>query len=360
MKKLFFIIFVLLFAVSAWADTVVLRPVGDRAWTEWTVYPSGDRWDAFDDTTANEDVNYIQSTTETELEGWYHSDFSGGDDIDSVTLTVRAKTVATAGTPQIVFGRAFYSGSWQWCSETDTFNLSTSYLDSSITWSTNPCNGSWTQSELNSTSKAWAFSNLTVGTVVDSFGKPSASTEFALTFNYICGYRYQADYTGEVDSLTIQYYDATVIGNVKMGIYSDSGTAPDTGYPYQRLDTTAVHVVTDGCNRIALVTGGVSVTTGTYYWIFLRVSETGNKTRRDTGPYAECGYYKQYADDLIWPATAPTDMTDEQIHYPLQGIGKAFAENRITQSFITVFYTPAVGDNYSGKFPRGIARGIMR
>jgi len=344
MKKLFFIIFVLLFSVSAWADHLLMQPIGDRGWTQWTVYPSGDRWDAFDDTTANEDVNYIYAISD-EGEGWYQPNFTGGDDIDSVTLIARVKSVATTGTPQVIMGRlAFVASEWGWCVPYDTLDLTSSYALDSITWLTNPAGGDWNQAELNNTNRAWGFGNLTIGTVVDSFGNPDGQTQQALTTGYISAFRYQADFTGDVDSLTIEYYDPSVHGDVKMGIYSDSGTYPDSGYPYARLDTTAPQAVTNGCNRLGLITGGVSVSEDTYYWILFRVSETGDKTRYDTGPYADCGYYRScpYSDE--WPATAPTDMTGEQKQYPLQGIGTASAQNRVTQAYIRVFYAAAAAE----------------
>lgn len=334
---------------QAWSASVVdtLRPVGDRAMGSghtWTVYPSGNLWDAYDDTTANEDVNYVHniSVGSSQHMGWYHTDFSGGDNIDSVTLLIRDKSSATSGTKELIFGRMwYYETFWNWCTNddgTDTINVGSSYTDSFITWTNDPYDGnSWTQSGLNSTSRAWVISNKSVGTMQDSFGCTSAPSYRTPSTNYIALFRWQADFTGTVDTLEMLYDDGNNVSDVRLAIYSDSGASP--GYPYQLLDSTAVHDVSDGKNRVPLVDAGVSIVNGTYYWLCHRVSATWDTTKYET---SGTNRYESMNYSLQWPTTIPSGYHPTDTKDCLQAIASKPADNRITQSFIVVYYQTAV------------------
>jgi hypothetical protein len=94
------------------ADTAICRPTGDREGTTWTIYPSGSAWDAINDTIANDEENFIHTsgTGTGYRNGWYHSDFTVSDNIDSVKLTMRARSPNGSGTREIIFGRMDTSG----------------------------------------------------------------------------------------------------------------------------------------------------------------------------------------------------------------------------------------------------------
>lgn len=333
--------FLLVICGQVWGAADTLRPVGDRAYTQWTSYPSGNKWDAFDDTTANEDTNYVYSTTAGHKEGWYHSNFTASDNIDSVRLTVRAKQAIAGDAGEIIISRNYSSeGFWYACVEdegVDTITLTSDYTDYPITWGNDPCTGSgWTQSGLNSSARAWLFKNYTIGE--NTFGKTSCANLFNINTNYLSLYRFQATFTADIDSLAILYEDQNNVSNCRLAIYSDSGTS---GYPYQLLDSTAEFSISNGWNRQPLVTGGVSVTENSYYWIGFRVSASGDSIKRESGP-ANFGRYKAYAYSSAWPATAPTTMTGEATLYCVQAMGDHPIANRVTQSFITIFYSEGV------------------
>ncbi len=161
---------------QVWGDVDTLRPVGDRAYSQWTVHPSGNDWEAIDEVTPNEDTDYLWSkdTAGTTIkQGWYHSHFTAADP-DSVKLTLRAKSESNSGTRQAVMGRKYDLGEgyWGWCiygEGTDTVSLTNSYADYSITWTSDPYdNTPWTQAKLNSTSRCWAFDNYKVGDFADT------------------------------------------------------------------------------------------------------------------------------------------------------------------------------------------------
>jgi hypothetical protein len=329
----------------AWADSQTLRPVGDRAETDWAEEPlAGDYWEKIDDVSADEDTTYLYAVLNgsSGREGWYHTDFTETNNIDSVRLTIRGRSLATSGTSEIIIGRWKYLGEgiWIFCDygsqATDTISLTSDYRDYIINWINDPYDGaSWTMAKLNSTSRAWGFENNLTGTASDTFGVTTQSTTYNPTSGYMRMYRYQADFSGIIDTLVMRFDDATPNGNVSLGIYSDSGSGG--GYPYERLDTTAWVAVTDGWLKIPLVTGNVSVTSGTYYWMASRVTTT-NTAGRNTDACDDCHRYKSISG--IWPNPAPSGCSvGDNVRDLLIGIGDYTAENRVTQSFIDVFYT---------------------
>lgn len=336
------------------ADT--LRPAADRDGTDWYDIPeAGNDWEKIDDTTPDEDATYLwlDRAGSNCNQGWIHSDFSTSNTIDSVRLTIRARSTATTGVRQIRLGRAWADAEGMyWCLFEDQtgnklINVGTNWADSSITWNIDPCyQTSWTQNSLNDPGYFWAFQSVAVGTASDSFGKTSAANKFSLGTGYISAYRYQAIFTGRIDTLAIFYDDGNPVSNVKLGVYTDSGASP--GYPYQLLDSTGVTAVTNGWNRKALVTGNISVVNGTYYWIVFRVSAPWDTTKRESGSYANCGRYKSFSYSNAWPATFPTGASGEQITYTLQAIGSWTRQNQVTQSFVVV-YSHAVVGGKSGK-----------
>jgi hypothetical protein len=333
---------------KAGADQVdTLRPTGDRGQTDWFDVPSaGDDWQKIDDVTSDEDTTYLWEDngpgTATHNQGWIHSDFGTSNTIDSVRLTIRARSTATTGTRQIRLGRAWADAEGMyWCLFEDQtgnklINVGTNWADSSITWNIDPCyQTSWTQNSLNDPGYFWAFQSVAVGTASDSFGKTSAANKFPLGTGYISAYRYQATFTGRIDTLAMFYDDGNPVSNVKLGVYTDSGASP--GYPYQLLDSTGQTAVVNNWNRKALITGNISVENGTYYWIVFRVSAPWDTTKRESGSYANCGRYKSLSYSNAWPATFPTGASGEQISYTLQAIGSWTRQNQVTQSFIVVY-----------------------
>ena len=326
--------FLLLICGQAWgsADTLQPREDGSVLW-DHTGCDEGERYDCVDDPPGSPDstITYAYTTSPDKAEE-FKFDSTFVSNIDSVVLKVNAEKPGT-GTVKLYLGWAYYTEElWHFWIE-DSVALTSTWDNYSSNLDDDP---SWTYQKVN----ARRFGvHSAYNTEPDSFGKTSANTNFNLTTGYISAYRYQADFTGNIDTLAIRFYDSTPVGNCKLAIYSDTGASP--GYPYQRKDTTAEFTITDGWNRVPLVTGDVPVVNNSYYWIFLRVSMTGSTTRRDTGPYANCGRYKTFSYVQGWPFTPPAGMSGEQIHYVLQAIGECNLESRITQSFVIVYYTEA-------------------
>lgn len=335
------------FGGQVWGAADTLRPVEDRAYISWTAYPSGDDWDCFDDTTANEDVNYVYTTGTdvTYRQGWGHSDWTEGT-IDSVMLMVRPRSPATAGTPEIIFGRFYYAGEsvWGWCTSgagTDTIDLSSSYTDSSITWTTDPYDGgAWTQARLNSTSMAWGWENRAIGTKPDSFGLNSGSATWANPIHKIEAQVFNtgANNSGELASIRWLVDDATPTGNVKMSIHTDSG-----GYPDDLLwgDNTGQAVV-NGWNTVNV--SGVTLDANTDYWLAYKEdavngiryqSATGAGTHRYR---ARTGIYDSTWESDTDPAYWPYSGSDS---YVMKGVF-AVPDNRVTMSEVVVFYHTGV------------------
>lgn len=217
-------------------------------YTWWCESPDVDsEYKNIDDVTPDEDTTYLWEDNGTisgcgsvsHSQGWFHNAWSSSNTIDSVRLVVRGRAQTfNVGTPQIIFGRTLVDGEGMFwpCSPIDTFIVNTSWGDSSITWSQDPCSEApWTQSSLNDASYWWWFNSYTVGNFYDSFGQTSGATKYSLLINISLN-RVQSDFTGIVDSIAIQYSDGNPVSNVKFAIYSDSGV---TGYPYICLDSTA-------------------------------------------------------------------------------------------------------------------------
>jgi len=327
-----FLIFLLLICGQAWgsADTLQPREDGSVLWNH-TGCDAGERHDCLDDPPGSPDGDTTCAYTSTPgLSEEFKHDSTFVSNIDSVVIRINAKKTDTE-TVKLQVGWAYLVESlWYFWIE-DSVTLTTSWADY---WVNADDEENWTYQKIN----ARRFGVLSANyTKPDSFGKTSANTDFNLTTNYISAYRYQADFSGIIDTLAIRFYDPTPTGNCKLAIYSDSGASP--GYPYLRKDTTTEFTITDGWNRVPLVTGNVPVVNNSYYWIFLRVGMTGSTTKRDAGPYANCGRYKTFLYSEAWPVTAPTGMNGEQIHYVLQAIGGCNLESRITQSFVIVYYT---------------------
>lgn len=276
-------------------------------------------------------------------EGWFHNAWSGSGIIDSVRLVVRAKKTATAGTPKIIFGRAYIPepGLLWTCSPTDTFTVGTTWADSSHTWSQDPCYvAPWTQSSLNDTTYFWWFRSLEVGTTYDDFGQTNGAVKTGQTGAYITLARFQADFTGTVDSIAMQYDDGSPASNVKYAIYSDSGVA---GYPKICMDSTISAVTTNSWRKLALI-HGVPVTNGIWYWLAWRHSAVGDSTMRKTsGLPANSGRYKSLSYSAAWPSPIPsTGYTGQAKKDNMIAFKNPLAQNQVTQSFVVVWsHTPS-------------------
>lgn len=89
-----------------------------------------------------------------------------------------------------------------------TIPLTSSYANSGITWANDPYDGNaWTQAKLNSANRAWRIENKSVGTVQDSFGMTSGGSKYTNSPNYITLFRFQATFTGTVDTLASYYIE---------------------------------------------------------------------------------------------------------------------------------------------------------
>jgi hypothetical protein len=329
---------------NLWGAVDTLRPVEDRCATQWGAYPSGNRWDCFDDTTANEDTNYVYTTGTAIREGWGHSNFTAGN-IDSVRLTIRHRSPATAGTRQVIFGRMYYAGEgfWYWCTNdagTDTINLISDYTDSSITWLNDPYDGApWTQEKLNSTSMAWVFESHSVGTKPDSFGLDSGTATYNNQQDKVEAMKFNTgtNNSGLLDYLRTLIDDATPNGSIKMAVYTDSG-----GYPDDLLwgDNTG-QSITDSWNSTQV--SGVELDANTDYWLCYKMN-TSNGVRYITGAPAASHRWRQGISgiyDSTWETdTNPGYWTNyNNAQYVMKGAFQT-PDNRVTQSFITVFYSP--------------------
>ena len=372
----------LLLTSQVWADADTLRPVGDRAKTDWTVYPSGDRWDAFDDTTTNEDVNYVY-TKLNKAEGWYHTDWSDGT-IDSVRLTARAKQ-STAGTTEndLIVKRLYSSEAlWYDCisngdGSTDTSTLTTSYVDYPITWVNDPCTGTaWTQAGLNSASRAWAFKNQIAAT---------NTLHVAITADAWMSHNTTASWSEAHDAGTCNSFNGTAT-DIRAGTWStnpgdhwyfrripfifNTASLPDACiikdarlyiYLYGYIDDISpdeptVHVV-EGSFGGSLADddflygtdfGTTSGGSKNFYgaslstWHYIEFNATGIGWINPTGN-TELGLmeYYDFADD-----SAGADGGNRSIKIQGNEGNMAYLkityeyESRVTQSFITVFYTP--------------------
>lgn len=344
-----------------WAGSAALRPVGDRGGAQWTVYPSGERWDAINDTTTNEDTNYVWTNTTGYDEGWYHTDFSASNNIDSVRLTIRARSPATSGTPQLIFGRRHWDGEfWNWCTEDagiDTINLNSSYANHSVTWGKDPYdNSSWDMNKLNSAARAWVFSNKTTGAVPDSFGLYSGNGKSNAGPDYVDAVRCSTGSNGgTLTHIRLLFDDASPNGSVKMAIYSDS-----SNYPKTLLwgDNTGQTIINDW---VSVSTNGINLSANTVYWLCFNNS-VGNDVRKQTGGVANSHRWRAYDFNNDWPDSwNNTWGGGNTSRYVIKGIYGVAQDNRVTQSYIEVFYSAAAAKRQGGivqdEDNRGIAEG---
>lgn len=344
---------------KAGADQVdTLRPSGDRDGTDWYDVPSaGDDHEKIDEITPDEDTTYLwhDNIYANRNQGWAHTDFSTSNTLDSVRLTIRARTTAIDGTSRIAFGRRWSDGEQWWdCAEgggTDTIYPATTWTNYNVTWGVDPCSGDpWTTGILNSATRTWWFKSYAVGSGYNAFGQDTGSVPTNQTLNYIVLYRFQADFTGEVDSIAMEYSDLSSVGNSKYAIYSDKNS-----YPYQCLDSTTSGATANGWKKRPLYTGNISVVSGTYYWLAWRHSATGDSIKQG-GTGGPTGYlkYKNLASyTTVWPGTQPDSVPagygsanrrDNMIAFT-----NPAAENQVTWSSVVVFSHVAVAGGKHGK-----------
>jgi hypothetical protein len=329
-----------LFPASAWADQVdTLRPAMNQAQDQWFKSPAGDSgYKYIDDVVIDSDTTYLYTAAGNQYQGWLANDFNTSNTIDSVRLVVKARSTATAGTATLQFGRETYAGEgiWGFCPETKTVTLTSTYDSNwAQTWAVDPCNSAaWTTTNLNDDFKAWAFANTgNMGSIPDSFGVTSANLDKKSSgAGYISLYRYQADFTGYIDKLSLYCKTPVVYSNCRLGMYSDSGTSH---FPYQLLDTTAEFAIASGWNKISLVSGNISITNGNWYWLAFRL-QTNNDTLKNEVASGK-GRYKTWAYANGWE-TPFSGGTAENADYNFQAIGHdGIPQDRTTQSFIVVY-----------------------
>jgi hypothetical protein len=346
--------FVLPICGQVWADQVdTLRPAEDIAGlTDWVKSPDVDSgYKNIDEAIPDEATTYLWQICKINNcnEGWKHSDFNTSNVIDSVRMTIRAKTTATDGTSQIRFNR-------MWCDVEGCYdcpygggykevNLTTSWINYNQTWSVEPCAGDpWTSTSLNWSDCCWWWRNNEVGSPPDSFGNTTADVNKKVTASgYIGLYRYQADFTDYIDKLAIYCKNVGTSSHYKVGIYSDSGT---NHYPYQLLDTVAEFTIVPGWNRRDLVSGSVSIESGDWYWIAYRYETTGDTLKNE--PATGQGRYKLWAYTSAWESPF-TGGTGENAHYRFQAIRTQTGQNQVTQSFVVVYSHPTITGGKPGK-----------
>jgi hypothetical protein len=239
----------------------------------------------------------------------------------------------------------------------DTVSITAAYTNYSKIWDKDPYdNSNWNMAKLNNINRAWVFQNNVVASGPDSFGITEGAYRYNATAYYAEAIRFQADFSGDIDTLLLLHGDHVNTSNkTKMAIYSDSGSG--SGYPYQLLDSTAQVNNTNGWTKKNLVTGNVSVTCGTYYWLCFRHSGSDTVVYRTSEP----NYFHRYMDEIAWndpwPATFPIDANGNNNRQVMQALGQD-ETNRITQSFITVYYQTSAA--VAKKKPGGIIQDESR
>ena len=304
---------------KSWADSSTLRPTGDRGKTNWSDYPSaGDDYEKIDDTTPDGDSTYLftTSTGSDYRQGWHADSFQTTDNIDSVKLTVRAKSIATSGTDEIIIGRLYDAGEgfWSFCTNdgaTDTIGLTSSYTDYSITWANDPYDGSnWTKAELNNTGRAWGFESKSVGTywntvLQDNFNDNSLDTDKWIERSK--GGSSAAEEQNQRMELNLDHTAHTGAGIYTKNTYTKTQTYA-LEVDFQTNIDYDVNSAGYGFDGIWILRGDTS---GTNFWDqYYGAPTTGLYFRIGNS----CGYNNDgigiyYDDDLGWEASCPWDTT---------------------------------------------------
>lgn len=143
MKKIIATI-LLMFHLQAIATTVIIRPSGAGTYSDATAVGAANRYDCVDETTANNDTDYILSEGDCAYTTFTHTSagLTGSETISSVQVTIVAKDDyggdATVNKPVLLISGNVYSGG--------EFSTLGSYGAQSYTWTVNPNTGTaWTK-----------------------------------------------------------------------------------------------------------------------------------------------------------------------------------------------------------------------
>lgn len=325
------------------SEVDTLRPVGDRATvTFWYAYPvDSSKWQCLNEVTADENVTYVWTkhdvvATPPARHGWYHTDFTVSDDIDSVKLLVRAKTEASGTMGELILGRVKYvEGNWSWCTNDDgmdTVELTSDYTDYSITWTNDPYDGSaWSKAKLNNTSRAWAWASKTVGADSDSFGLNSGASKWNEAANILNAEKFtspaSADY---LTAVRIQVHDTAPAGSIRVAVYDDSSSLPK-----EPVWSSARIAVTNGVMTFS-VSGEPAIEANTDYWLCYNLSQQ-DTISYSSGSGLHRWRYLVFSD--AWPSYLSNTWTgDNQNQSVLRAIVAIKQKNIVTQSFIVVHY----------------------
>lgn len=424
MKKIFLVfLFVLVLCGQVWGDTDTLRPVAYRTYDVWLDWPAaGDAYEKIDEVTPDGDTTYLYLGGTLKRYWAYEADSFVIANPDSVRMTMRARTGdIISGTPETIFGR-ITSGAWCTSDDgTDTIEITSTYTDYSITWTTNPCGGAaWNTTALNHTSAAWAFKRQEVGDgwyhIIFKIDFPDSTCTLwinntkraagtlptgALSFLgdsvrvmlHSSNSKWGTDYGEKTDKYDDFVWKYDVSGTVALednfndnsldtdkwvkrvecydgnccaqsdwtesGGTGNSNSCDSTGskaagagiYTKNQYTTDSTYILdvdfwtnwdydrqtsNQGMDGIWLMPGD---TTGTNFWdpyygsptvgIFIRISSVCGNDNDGVGIY--------FDNDLGWECG--WDNTIEQTTFDVIDTGLVEIENRVTQSFITVFYT---------------------
>ncbi len=117
------------------------------------------------------------------------------------------------------------------------------------------------------------------------FGLTTGNDTGTESANYLAGSRFQNTVgTGTLTTVEMLFDDASVSGNVRLGVYADS-----TGTPGTRLLDAGAAAVADGF--VAKTGLSLAVANSTYYWIVMVLS-ADNDARRQTGNE---NYYRSFS-----------------------------------------------------------------
>ena len=331
---------------QVWADQVdTLRPGEEGGRQQWFENPSVDSaFKNIDDVVIDLDTTYLYTTSVSLHQGWLANDFSTSNTIDSVRMIVKARSTATSGYPTLQFGRKIYVGEGIWGygeygGGSKTVTLTSTYDSNwTQTWAVDPCDSSaWTTTGLNDNERAWTFSSTSdMGTLPDSFGLNADSATENLTQNYVDACRFQmGSINGTLTNIRLKVDDATVSGNIKLAIYTDT-TVSSNNYARTKLWADDVgQAVVNGWNSVS--TSAITLNANTYYWLCAKMSVTNTVQWKGgaTGQHRWDGetYTTTWRDTI---AVSSWDGTNTKVHRYM-GIYNIPPKDLVTQSFIVVY-----------------------
>ena len=330
-----------------------MRPAGNvYTYAGSWVANTGDRHDAIDEITIDNDTTYIGEELTGKKYIWYPEDFTSGNIIDTVILYGYAR-MKQNGTADFAFGRAYSSEqAFIWCTSgiRDTTTLTTSYAKDSIVWTQDPCTGSaWSSTYLNSNSYGFGYESITQistdsTTEPDSFGLNSGNSVWNYSTGWVDVQRFESTSAGTLTTLRIYSTDVDLGSNVKMAIYSDT-VISSIGWPKRKLwgDETGV-AITNGWTSVT--TDKILIEANTYYWLASKISAScslsyqsggptySHRTRNDQ-PYANAwpDWTCFTAGASCWDYNNGNQIVEKAI---IDKVILAPQEQRITQAFIVV------------------------